>query len=422
MFVDIAKVKIRAGDGGHGMIAFHREKYIDKGGPSGGDGGRGGDVYFVADSGVNTLLDLTFKKSIFAENGANGMGKKCHGKDGEDLYYKVPIGTIVYQEDDNRIIANFVEQGQTELIAKGGRGGRGNVHFKTSVNQVPKVAENGAKGEILNAKVELKLLADVGLVGKPCVGKSSILTIVSNATPEVADYPFTTINPHLGLVKAGFEESFVMADLPGLIKDAHLGKGLGLKFLKHVERVKVLLHVLDGTSTTLTNDFKQINNELVKYDPDLMNRPMVIAINKIDAVTKWTIINNFKQKNSDKYKIFLISSFTRQGINELVAYLYSIVKLEKDHSIYIKNTETKVFTFKEHETGFIVLKEKENVYVLKGKRVEKLYDMTNISTDEGLLYLTTTLRKMGVEQELKKLGVQNGDTVKLKDFEFEYYG
>ncbi|MDR0832305.1 MAG: GTPase ObgE [Bacillales bacterium] len=422
MFIDYVKVKIKAGDGGHGMISFRREKYVDKGGPSGGDGGKGGNVYFIADSGLNTLLDLTFTRKIVAQNGENGAGKKCYGKNGDDLYFKVPLGTVVTEEKSKKMLANFTISGQKELIAKGGRGGRGNTHFKTSVNQVPKVAENGAKGEEFNVIVELKVLADVGLVGKPSVGKSSFLTNVSQARPEIADYPFTTLNPHLGLVKVNMDESFVIADLPGLIEDAHNGKGLGIKFLKHIERCKVLLHIIDITSPDPFNDFLIINKELGSYNLDLLKRPMVIAINKIDMINlKDATLDKLIAKFDKKYQVFPISTFTNKGISNLINALMNIVKEEKEESLKITIDDTKIFKFDaEEEIGFNIMNDRLGHFIIRGTRVEKLYQMTNISTDEGLLYLTTTLRKMGVETALRKAGVKNGDTVVLCDFEFIY--
>ncbi len=428
MFVDRVKIRIIAGSGGNGMIAFHREKYVDKGGPSGGDGGRGGSIYFVADSGINTLLDFKFIKKIVANNGENGGGKNSYGKSADDLYVKVPVGTVVINEKNNQIVANFKYPGQTIMVAKGGRGGRGNAKFATSVNQVPRVAENGAPGEEFSAIIELKLLADVGLVGFPSVGKSSLISAVSSAKPEIANYPFTTITPHLGLVRVDDGRSFVMADLPGLIEGAHQGKGLGLQFLRHIERCRVLVHVVDISSEDgrdPVKDFEIINNELKEYNLRLLERPMVIVANKMDDPGSELLLEYFKEQIGDKYKIFPISALERKGLEPLLYELASLVDSTPEFPLFNESEEDeKVFTYeanKDDEKGYIITRPSAHLWVIKGDRIEKIYRMTNISTDEGLMYLTSTMRKMGIEDELRKLGVEEGDIVKLVDFEFEYY-
>lgn len=428
MFVDRVKLRIVAGTGGNGMIAFHREKFVDKGGPSGGDGGRGGSIYFVADSGLNTLLDFKFIKKIVAENGENGGGKNSYGKSAEDLYVKVPVGTVVINEKTKQIVANFKQPGQTILIAKGGRGGRGNSKFATSVNQVPRVAENGAPGEEFSAIIELKLLADVGLVGFPSVGKSSLISAVSSAKPEIASYPFTTLNPHLGMVRVKDGRSFVMADLPGLIEGAHKGKGLGLQFLRHIERCRVLVHVIDISSEDGRDpydDFIKINNELKSYNLRLLERPMVIVANKMDDPGSELLLEYFKEKIEDKYKIFPISALERKGLEPLIYELADLVDSTPEFPLFNElDGDEKVYTYtssKEDEKGYIITRPSSNLWVIKGDRIEKIYRMTNISTEEGLMYLTSIMRKMGIEDELRSLGIQEGDIVKLVDFEFEYY-
>jgi len=428
MFVDRVKIRIIAGSGGNGMIAFHREKYVDKGGPSGGDGGRGGSIYFVADSGLNTLLDFKFIKKIIANNGDNGGGKNSYGKSADDLYIKVPVGTVVTNEKTKQIVANFKYPGQTILIAKGGRGGRGNAKFATSVNQVPRVAENGAPGEEFSAIIELKLLADVGLVGFPSVGKSSLISAVSSAKPEIANYPFTTINPHLGMVRVPDGRSFVMADLPGLIEGAHQGKGLGLQFLRHIERCRVLVHVIDISSEEGRDpikDFEIINEELKSYNLRLLERPMVIVANKMDDPGSELLLEYFKEAIGDKYKIFPISALERTGLEPLLFELANLVDSTPEFPLVNEtDIDEKLFVYKaseEDEKGYVITHPGAHLWVIKGERIEKIYRMTNISTDEGLMYLTTIMRKMGIEDELRSLGVQEGDLVKLVDFEFEYF-
>ena len=427
MFIDKVKIEIKAGTGGNGMIAFHREKFIDRGGPSGGDGGRGGNINFVSDSGVTTLLDFKFKKKIIGKDGEKGAGKHSAGKDAEDIYVKVPVGTIVIDADTKRVIADFRKNNQTELIAKGGRGGRGNARFVTSVNQVPRIAENGEQGQEYNAILELKLLADVGLVGFPSVGKSSLLAAVSNAKPEIADYHFTTLVPNLGIVRVPDGRSFVMADLPGLIEGAHKGKGLGLRFLRHVERCRVLIHVIDISNSEGRNpmeDFEKINLELEQYGMNLMKRPMLVAANKMDDPGAILLLEEFQNQFGDKYEILPISALTREGLDQLLYRTADLLENAPEFAILDESKfgiDRKLYEYQEDNKGFTISRPKTNYWIITGERVEKLYHMTNISTDEGLLYLTNILRKMGVEKELIQQGVQDGDIVKLCDFEFEFY-
>lgn len=427
MFIDRARVYIKAGKGGDGMIAFHREKFVERGGPSGGDGGKGGSIYFTADSGLTTLIDFKYRKKIIANDGEKGHGKKMYGKYADDIYIKVPVGTVVIEEGTNRIIADFTKHGQTEMIAKGGRGGRGNAKFATSVNQVPRIAENGEPGEEFNAKIELKLLADVGLVGFPSVGKSTLLSVVSSAKPEIADYHFTTITPNLGVVEVGNGDSFVMADLPGLIEGAHQGKGLGLQFLRHIERCRVLIHVIDMAMVDGRNpmeDFAIINNELKEYGLKLLERPMIIAANKMDDDSAWLVLDEFKKVYGDQYEIYPISALTRDGIDKLLYRANELVKETPEFSLLDDNKleqDKVVYEYKENEPGFSIHHPEQNVWVIKGERVEKLFRMTNISDDQGLMYLLQTMRKMGIDDELERRGVKNGDTVRLCDFEFEYF-
>ena len=422
MFVDRVKIRIIAGTGGNGMIAFHREKFVDKGGPSGGDGGRGGSIYFVADSGLNTLLDFKFIKKIEAKNGENGGGKNSYGKSAEDLYIKVPVGTVVTNEKTKQIVANFKQPGQTILVAKGGRGGRGNAKFATSVNQVPRVAENGAPGEEFSAVIELKLLADVGLVGFPSVGKSSLITAVSSAKPEIASYPFTTITPHLGMVRVSDGRSFVMADLPGLIEGAHLGLGLGIQFLKHIERTRVIVHVIDMSSTegrSPIDDYNKINLELESYNPDLLKRPQIIVANKMDLPGAEENLEEFKKQLN--VEVIAISAFTKNNLNELI---YKIAdKLEEVKLIPEEIIETEVveYKFKEEEEPFTLVLCEDGVYNVVGPMIKKLFDKTDFNNDPSIRRFAKQIRDLGVDAALREKGVQNGDTVRILDYEFEFY-
>jgi GTPase len=426
MFIDKTEIKVKAGSGGNGMIAFHREKFIEKGGPSGGDGGHGGSVYFVADSGVNTLLDLKFRRKIAAEDGEKGMGKNSYGKSAKNIEVKVPLGTIVINKKTNKLIADINELGKPFLIAKGGRGGRGNTHFKSSINRVPKMAENGEPGQEVEVIIELKLLADVGLVGFPSVGKSTLLASISSAKPEVGDYHFTTITPNLGVVKLNDAKSFVVADLPGLIEGASKGKGLGLAFLRHIERCRVLIHVIDISSAEgrdPVEDFKIVNKELKSYKIGLMKRPMIIAANKMDDPGAILLLDDFNKKLKGKYKVYPISALTKMGLTDM---LYDVSKLLSKTPIFplfddLPKDEIKTYKFKGKDKGFKITRVQDRVWVISGDRIEKLYTMTNISEDQGYIYLTSTMRKMGIEEELDKLGAKEGDTVRLVDFEFTYH-
>lgn len=427
MFIDKASLRVKAGNGGNGMIAFRREKYVDKGGPSGGDGGRGGSIYFIADSGLTTLMDFKYQSIIEAKNGDGGHGKNAYGRAADDLHIKVPVGTVVTDIKTGRIIADFCKPNQEILIAKGGRGGRGNSKFANSVNQTPRVAENGEQGENLEISLELKLLADVGLVGFPSVGKSTLLSVVSSARPEIAAYQFTTLVPNLGVVAVKGGKSFVMADLPGLIEGAHVGKGLGIQFLRHIERCRVLVHVVDMAITDGRNpidDFRIINDELKSYNLKLLERPMIVAANKMDDEGSWLVLDEFKKVYGDKYEIFPISGLTHFGIDSLLYRISSLLEQTPEFSLIDDENISKEiaeFEYKGDDPGFVIGHPSLHSWVITGDRVEKLYKMTNISTDEGLLHLTRIMRKMGIEKELERLGVREGDTITLCDFEFEYY-
>lgn len=421
MFIDKAILDVCAGNGGNGMVAFRHEKYIEKGGPSGGDGGRGGSVYFVGSSSINTLLEFKYRKKIVAPNGENGKGKQCYGKKGEDIYVKVPLGTIIYDEINNYVIADINENNQQVLIAKGGRGGRGNCHFANSRYQAPEIAENGEPGEKLKIRLELKLLADVGLVGFPSVGKSTLLSIVSAARPEIASYHFTTLSPNLGVVQLQ-DKSFVMADLPGLIEGASQGKGLGFQFLRHIERCRVLLHVIDMAATDGRDpyqDYLTIKEELKQYNPELLKRPQLILANKMDQEEASLFLEEFKEKLQDDIPIYPISAITHQNIQPVIQKIFEILDKTPLFPLFIDKEEYKVYEY--HEEEFCQVKKEKGIYIVYGKPVENLYQRSNLSTDAGVLKFIRILRYNGVEEKLKEAGIQDGDTVKVVEYEFEYF-
>ena len=421
MFIDKAILDVCAGNGGNGMVAFRHEKYIEKGGPSGGDGGRGGSVYFVGSSSINTLLEFKYRKKIVAPNGENGKGKQCYGKKGEDIYVKVPLGTIIYDEINNYVIADINQNNQQVLIAKGGRGGRGNCHFANSRYQAPEIAENGEPGEKLKIRLELKLLADVGLVGFPSVGKSTLLSVVSAARPEIASYHFTTLSPNLGVVQLQ-DKSFVMADLPGLIEGASQGKGLGFQFLRHIERCRVLLHVIDMAATDGRDpyqDYLTIKEELKQYNPELLKRPQLILANKMDQEEASLFLEEFKEKLQDDIPIYPISAITHQNIQPVIQKIFEILDKTPLFPLFIDKEEYKVYEY--HEEEFCQVKKEKGIYIVYGKPVENLYQRSNLSTDAGVLKFIRILRYNGVEEKLKEAGIQDGDTVKVVEYEFEFF-
>lgn len=424
MFTDKVTVFIKAGKGGDGAIAFHREKYIDKGGPSGGDGGRGGSVFFVGKSGLTTLIDFTNKRKIVASGGDNGQKSNRYGKKGEDIYVNVPVGTIVKDEETGRIVADITIDGEPVLVAKGGKGGKGNAKFANSRNQTPKIAENGDKGDEYKAIIELKLLADVGLVGFPSVGKSTLLSVLTNAKPEIADYHFTTLKPNLGVVTLIDGYDFVIADLPGLIKGAHQGKGLGLKFLKHIERCRVILHVIDMASKENRDpyeDYLAINEELRQYGFDLEKRPMIVAANKMDEEGSQVYLEQFKKKTNNEVEVFAISALSREGLVDLVKRMYELVQTTPAFPLYGEE-EIKVYTLEDKkDTSEFFIKKDNNVWVIYGENIERIFYKINLSDDAGIMKFLTIIRAMGVEKELIKLGIKDGETVRIEDFEFVFY-
>ena len=422
MFTDYVKIIAKAGNGGNGAISFRREKYVAAGGPDGGDGGKGGDIYFEVDPDSNTLIDFRYNKKYKAENGKNGEGAHKYGKSGADLYVKVPIGTIVKDASNNRIIADLSRPGQKELILAGGRGGKGNSHFATSTRQAPRFAQDGEKGEEKELILELKLLADVGLIGFPNVGKSTFLSMTTSATPKIADYHFTTLEPNLGVVKTEFGDSFVIADIPGIIEGASEGTGLGLQFLRHIERTRLLLHVIDVSGSEGRNpvqDFKTINAELKKYSEKLSKRKQIVVANKIDAMQDEKLYQELeKVAKENKMEIFKISAATGEGISKLLSHVSEVLKtLPKEDLIETENE--KVYTLEEKDNEYTIEKE-DGKFVIKGEAVERIMRRVNIADNESLYYFQKSLDNLGVNERLKKMGVQEGDIVKIDDYELEW--
>ncbi|TCT27119.1 GTP-binding protein [Melghiribacillus thermohalophilus] len=424
MFVDQVQVYVKAGDGGNGMVAFRREKYVPKGGPAGGDGGNGGDVVFEVDEGLNTLMDFRYQKHFKASRGENGMSKGQHGKNADPLIVKVPPGTTVKDADTGEVIADLIEHRQQAVIAKGGRGGRGNIRFATSRNRAPEIAENGEPGQERYIQLELKLLADVGLVGFPSVGKSTLLSVVTAAKPKIADYHFTTLVPNLGVVETEDHRSFVMADLPGLIEGAHEGVGLGHQFLRHVERTRVIVHVIDMSGMEGRDPFEDyltINKELKEYDERLSERPQMVVANKMDMPEAEEHLNVFRKKLSDDIQVFPISAITRQGLKEWLFALADLLeRIPKENLYEPENEDRVVYKFEKEEEPFQISRDPDGAFVLSGDRIEKLFKMTDFSRDESIQRFSRKLRKMGVDDALRKKGAKDGDTVRLLEYEFEF--
>lgn len=421
MFIDQVSVYVKAGDGGNGMAAFRREKYVPKGGPAGGDGGNGGDVIFEVDEGINTLIDFRYNRHFKADRGENGMSKSKHGRNTEALVVPVPPGTVVYDENTNELLADLTEHGQRAVIVKGGRGGRGNIRFATSKNPAPTLSENGEPGEERNIRVELKVIADVGLVGFPSVGKSTLLSVVSAARPKIADYHFTTLSPNLGVVDTEDGRSFVMADLPGLIEGAHEGVGLGHQFLRHVERTRLIVHLIDMASMEGRNpydDYVKINEELKQYDDVLMEKKQIIVANKMDMPEAEENLAEFREKIGADVDVIPISSFTRKGLDVLLYKIADTLDTIPKHTAVIEDTV--VIEPKPQEKPFTVSRDDDGAFVLQGNEIEKLFKMTDFTTDEGVKRFARQIRHMGVDNELRKRGAQDGDTVRLLDFEFEF--
>lgn len=431
MFVDRAKIYIKSGKGGDGAVTFRREPFVPEGGPDGGDGGRGGDVIFMADRNLRTLMDFKYKKKYEAESGQNGMKKKRFGKAGENLIIKVPLGTVIIDEASGLVMKDLTEDGESFVAAKGGRGGRGNTNFKNSVRQAPNFAEAGGAAKERNVILELKLIADVGLVGFPNVGKSSLLAVATSAQPKIANYHFTTIEPNLGVVKI-YDSSFVMADIAGIIEGASEGLGMGFKFLKHIERTKVLIHVVDVSGSEGRNpidDFNKINKELEAYSPRILKKPQLVAANKIDMIDEDDPqYLEFKKYVEDLgYKVFPMSAPLNLGVEEILgAALNELNRIEQDPSLQEENT-TDFFDFEAEDNDptyrdiICGYDEEEDVYTLSGKQLSKIFKSTNFNDMGSLRYLYKYIEKKGAIEQLKELGLEEGDIIRIEDYDLEYW-
>lgn len=425
MFIDNVQIYVKAGNGGNGAITFHREKYIDSGGPDGGDGGRGGSIYFRVSTAVNTLLEFRYKKKIKAGNGENGMGGNCTGKSAEDIYIDVPQGTVVKNMDTGRVIADMSRVGQVELIARGGRGGQGNQHFATSTRQAPRFAREGEEGEEKNLFLELKLIADVGLIGFPNVGKSTLISVVSEAKPKIANYHFTTLEPCLGVVKTKAGTSFVMADIPGIIEGASDGVGLGIEFLRHVERTKLLLHVIDVSGSEgrdPVEDYRVINRELKKFSERLASKKQIVVANKVDVMQDRSGLEKLKAIcEAEGVELLEISAVSQLGTEELVDRVYNVLQDMPEESVIVEDESFEEITLETEKLDDTFYISKENgEYVVTGKPIERLMKKVNVGSFESLQYLHRVLKSMGVIKELENMGINPGDTVDILGYKLEY--
>ena len=421
MFIDEVNIKTIAGAGGDGCTAFRREKYVELGGPFGGNGGRGSNIILKVDENLRTLIDLKYNKIIKGMRGENGQGKNKNGKNAKDIIIKVPPGTVVRDNDTNLLVCDLKKQGEECIIAKGGRGGRGNTAFKTHSNPAPNFSEKGEPGEERYLKIELKLLADVGLVGLPSVGKSTILSKISRSKPKIASYHFTTLNPNLGVVKTKDGRSYTVADLPGLIKGASLGQGLGDKFLKHIERTRVIAHIIDMAGTEERDpyeDYQTILKELEDFDPKINKKEKLIIANKMDIPSATENLKVFKEKVKDT-KIFKVSALNEEGLEPVLTYIADLLDKIQVTPIEDEEYEDYILYKYKKEEPFEIEKEGE-IFIIKGKQIEKLFRMTKFNTDEGILRFAKKLTKMGVDEKLEELGAKQGDIVKILDYEFEY--
>ncbi len=423
MFTDYAKIIIKSGNGGDGAITFRREKYVAAGGPDGGDGGRGGSVYFRVDPNANTLINFRYSKKFKAQNGENGSGGNKYGKSGEDLYIDVPLGTIIKDAETGKVVADLSKENQVELVLNGGRGGKGNSHFATATRQVPRFAQAGEDGEEKEVILELKLLADVGLLGFPNVGKSTFLSVVTDAKPKIANYHFTTIEPNLGVVKTKNGDSFVIADIPGIIEGASEGVGLGIQFLRHVERTRLLLHVIDVSGVEGRNpveDFYTINEELKKYSEKLSTRKQIIVANKMDIMQDDKGLKELealaKKENLELYKI---SGVTGEGVTELLNRVSEVLKTLPKEEL-VEAEDRVVYTLEDDKNDFTVRRE-DDMFILEGKAINRLMGRINIDDNESMYYFQKNLKSLGIEDELKRQGIKEGDLVKVLNWTFEWY-
>lgn len=429
MFADIAKITVKSGKGGDGCVSFRRELYVPAGGPDGGDGGRGGDIIFVVDEGLNTLNDYKHKRKYSAGNGEQGSGRRCHGADGKDCILKVPAGTVIREAESGKVVADMSSDNKQVVLLKGGRGGKGNQHYATPTMQAPKYAQPGQPAKEMDIILELKTIADVGLIGFPNVGKSTFLSRVTNAKPKIANYHFTTLNPNLGVVDIPGADGFVIADIPGLIEGAAEGIGLGHDFLKHVERTRLLIHMVDAASTEgrdPINDIKAINNELLSYNPELAKKPQVIAANKTDVFygdEEETVITLLKEEfEKEGVKVFPISAVSGKGVNDLLYYVRKQLD-EIGNKPYV--FEQEYFPEQEYvysnEPYTVTYDEEEDKYVVEGPRIERMLGYTNLESEKGFEFFQNFLRENGILEELTELGIEDGDTVRMYGLEFDYY-
>ena len=422
MFIDQAKMEIFAGKGGDGIVAYRRELKVEYGGPFGGNGGNGGSIIFVGDGGMNTLLDLKYKTVLKGENGEKGKHKGMYGANAIDTFIRVPVGTTIFDDDTNKVIADITKDGQQAIIAKGGRGGRGNMAFQSNTLKCPDFCEKGEPGEHKFIRCELRVLADCGLVGFPSVGKSTIISVSSNARPKIAEYHFTTLTPNLGMVKLSDGRDFVMADLPGIIEGAHQGLGLGLQFLRHIERCKVIVHVIDMAATDGRdpyNDYLVINNELKEYKMNLSKRPMIIVANKMDQEVAKKNLEEFKKKVN--LPVIAISALTRENLDELLYKIADTLEETEEFSIFEEDEiSVKEYGLKDEDNFFEITKEDDGIFTVTGEKLKRLFDMTDFDSETARFRFARQLRTYGLDDKLRKLGVKNGDLVRIFDFEFEF--
>ena len=430
MFADRARIFIKSGKGGDGHVSFRRELYVPDGGPDGGNGGKGGDIIFEVDKGLNTLGDFRHNSKYIAKSGEEGGKRRCTGRDGEDLVIKVPEGTVIYDDESRKVIADMSNDNLREVILKGGRGGKGNMNYATSTMQAPQYAQPGQDAQELWVRLELKVIADVGLVGFPNVGKSTLLSRVTNARPKIANYHFTTLNPNLGVVDLDGGRGFVIADIPGLIEGASEGVGLGHEFLRHIERTKVIIHMVDAASTEGRDpvaDIKAINEELRAYNHELLKRPQVIAANKIDAIytddeTENPVDVIKKAFEPEGIKVYPISAVTGQGLKELLYYVRELLDSMTDEPVMFEKELDTDTLFDNPNEAFYVEKDDKGVYVVSGPRIDRMLGYTNLESEKGFNFFQKFLRQTGILKQLKELGVQEGDTVRVGDYlEFDYY-
>lgn len=423
MFTDYVEIYVKGGDGGNGIVAFRREKYEPKGGPAGGDGGKGGDVIFEVDEGLKTLMDFRYQHHFRASKGENGGPKKQHGKNAQNLVVQLPPGTVVTDRETGQVIADLTEEGARAAVARGGRGGRGNTRFASSTHTAPRYSENGEPGSERNLTIELKILADVGLVGFPSVGKSTLLSVASAAKPKIAAYPFTTTQPHLGVIDLDETHRFVIADLPGLIEGAHQGSGLGDQFLRHIERTRVLIHMIDMAATEGRDpydDYVKINQELRDYHLRLGELPQIVVANKMDMPEADQNLEAFRGKVGEDVSIYPVSALTKQGLHELLFATAELLEQTPTFPLYPEPEEDEVtYTFAE-EPDYEISRADDGAFVIRGDKIEKMFQMTNFMSEEGAERFDRKLRALGIEAALRKQGIREGDTVRIRDFEFEY--